>query len=109
MRGHSGGIAYIPRRLDAYPSEGYPYYFNFNDTPPLVIANLKEEKGVYSFKIDTSLYSNITILAIDSYDATQKHIDIEKKDGVPQLKTRKIELDKPLDSKESYQETRNAI
>jgi hypothetical protein len=75
----------------------------------LVIANLKEDKGVYSFKIDTSLYSNITILAVDSHDATQKHIDIEKKDGVPQLKIRKIALDKPLDVKESFQETRNAI
>jgi hypothetical protein len=92
-------------------ADNYMYSFlNFLDTPPCVMPNLKNKDGVFSFDIDTNLFTNLIILAIDDTSATQKFIDLDRKeDVIPTLKIRTIALDNPLDSQKSYQETRNAI
>ena len=69
---------------------------------------MKPRDGFYSLTFNSKLYSNLLILAIDETGATQKIIDIDhKKSELPQIKRRKIDLDKPLDSKFDYHETRN--
>ena len=76
----------------------------------MVMPNITKRDGGYSVLLDTSLYTNLTILAIDSTGATQRIFDLKtNKSEVKGLKTRKIELDKPLNSAFNYLETRNAL
>lgn len=76
----------------------------------MIIPNVTDNNGTYSFTFDAASFSNIHILVIDNTGVTQKIIDVEKKsENDAQLKVRKIALDNPLDSKVNFQETRNAI
>lgn len=101
---------YLESHTGFYTEYKLTTYKNFMDTPPLVVPNVKQNDGVYSFKLDTSLYTNIMIVSVDQTGASQKLIDIDRKDPViPPLKTRKIALDKPLSSEQCFQETRNAV
>jgi hypothetical protein len=109
MSGNSGPVAYY-NSLESYVPTNFSSYFNFCDTPPFVVTNLKEKDGFYSLNINTKIYTNLTILAVDSTGGTQKIIDIEHDNSnLPQIKRRKIELDKPLSSSENYHETRNTV
>jgi hypothetical protein len=109
--GHGGsGKVNLKDHVDTYVDNYLYTFLNFLDTPPSVMPNLKNEDGVFSFNIDTSLFTNLIILAIDDTSVTQKVIDLDRKeDVIPPLKTRTIGLDNPLDSQKSYQETRNAL
>lgn len=75
----------------------------------MTIANVSKGNGEYSVVVDTSLYTNLTVLAVDSTGATQRIFDLKAdKSEVKGLRTRRIiELTKPLDSKFNYLETRN--
>lgn len=84
-------------------------FYNFCDTPPFVAANVKEKDGYYTVNLNAKLYSNLIILAVDSSGAVQKMIDLDHNDSLCDIKKRKIELDKPLDSQYNYHETRNTV
>lgn len=104
------GSIYIKNHLDNYVTNDINGYLNFLDTPPFILPNIKEIDGEFSFNLNTNLFTNLMILAVDESGATQKIIDIPREEKIiPELKIRKIALEKPLDSKNHYQETRNAI
>ena len=76
-----GGVSNIyleSRFANCQADNQLPSFLNFNDTPPLVIPNIVSRDGKYSFNFDSNLFTNITILAIDSTGATQKIIDVER-------------------------------
>ena len=76
----------------------------------MTIPNISNKDGVYSITLDTSLYTNLMILAVDSTGATQRIFDLKtEKSEISNLRTRKIELDKPLSSSNNYLETRNSL
>ncbi|CAI2372903.1 unnamed protein product [Moneuplotes crassus] len=105
----TSGNVYPDTHLNSYTDTEYDGYLNFLDTPPFIVPNVKNRDGEYSFNINTSLYTNMIILAVGEDGATHKCVDIPRKDKeIPPLKKRKVELDKPLDSEKHYQETRNA-
>ena len=107
--GSGSNRIHLDSKLATYVSNDLPSFFNFSDVPPLVIANLANKDGEYSFTYDSKHFTNIIILAIDSTGATQRLVDVEKDNDAYKLKTRKIELDKPLNKETCYQETRNAV